>query len=302
MLTSRSMGSQSARPAVHAGRWYPADARTLEREIDEYLNRARITTASGGAPEPAPLGDLVALIVPHAGLRYSGPVAAFAYLRLARHVFDAIVLVGPSHFDLFDGVALYPGGAFATPLGPLSIDAELGARLADRCPLIKENAWPHLREHSLEMQLPFLRRLLPAVPIVPLLMGRQTPATIHALSAALSEVACRCRVLLVASSDLSHFEDARRAAELDHEVIACVEAFETEGLLALLAANPAHACGGGPIVAVMEAARAMGAVDARVLRYADSGDVSGDKTSVVGYLAAALGRAPVERSSLPDGL
>ena len=147
----------------------------------------------------------------------------------------------------------------------------------------------HAREHSLEMQLPFLSHLAPGVPIVPLLMGYQTAETAAALGDALALALRGRKALIVASTDLSHYHDAAAASALDQVVIDCVARFDTDGLQAALDARPEHACGGGPTVAVMRAARAAGASDAVILNYADSGDVSGDKSSVVGYLAAAFG-------------
>jgi AmmeMemoRadiSam system protein B len=161
--------------------------------------------------------------------------------------------------------------------------------------IVSERKGPHEREHSLEMQLPFLRRLLPDVPIVPMLMGFQRRETILELAAALASAFKGRRTLLVASTDLSHYFDAESAAAYDGRVAARVAAFDPEGLLALFEEYPEHergryvACGGGPAIAVMLAARALGATDARVLKYAHSGEVSGDYDGVVGYLAAALG-------------
>ena len=142
------------------------------------------------------------------------------------------------------------------------------------------------------MQLPFIAHLLPGVPIVPLVMGHQTRETAFALGDAIAPRGrgrdARRRVLLVASSDLSHYEDAATRRALDAVVIRHVEALDAEGLMDALEREPRHACGGGPMVAVLHAARQLGARGARVLRYADSGDVSGDKSSVVGYMAAAI--------------
>jgi AmmeMemoRadiSam system protein B len=142
------------------------------------------------------------------------------------------------------------------------------------------------------MQLPFLKHLAPDVPIVPLVMGHQTASTADALGEALAAVLRGRRALVIASTDLSHYYDATTAAALDRVVIDCVARFDPDSLQHALDARPDHACGGGPTVAVMRAARALGAADAVVLQYADSGDVSGDKSAVVGYLAAALGRFP----------
>ena len=272
----------NVRKAVVAGTWYPKTAAPLAAAIDGHL-----AAADRAGSEPA--GDLVALIAPHAGLIYSGPVAAHAYRLLRGRAFDVAVLVGPSHVAGFDGVALYASGGFETPFGILPIDVDCARAIAAATPIVREATAPHGREHSLEMQLPFLARLAPGVPIVPLLMGYQTAATAAALGDALA-VALRGRTaLLVASTDLSHYHDAATALALDRIVIDCVSRFDADGLQAALDAEPHHACGGGPTVSVMHAAHLLGARDAVVLNYADSGDVSGDKSSVVGYLAAALG-------------
>ncbi|HEV8209343.1 MAG TPA: AmmeMemoRadiSam system protein B [Vicinamibacterales bacterium] len=270
------------REAAVAGTWYPGTAASLAAAVDGHLASADV----GGVQVH---GDLVALIAPHAGLKYSGPVAAHAYRLLRDRRFDVAVLVGPSHFVGFDGVALYPSGGFDTPVGVMSIDAGCARAIAAASPVVHERPGAHAREHSLEMQLPFLSRLAPAVPIVPLLMGYQTAETAAALGAALAIALDGRKALLIASTDLSHYHDAKAASALDHVVIDCVARFDADGLQTALAATPEHACGGGPMVAVMRAARAAGARDARILHYADSGDVSGDKSSVVGYLAAAFG-------------
>lgn len=268
------------RPAAVAGSWYPAAPEQLAREVDRYL---------AAAADP-PAGDLVAIIAPHAGLKYSGPVAAHAYRLLAGRTIDVAVLVGPSHFVGFDGVALYDRGAFESPFGPCRIAetcASAIAAAAGTC--IKELASAHAREHSLEMQLPFLKRVAPHAAIVPLVIGYQTRDTICDLAGALATGLKGCRAVLIASTDLSHYHDAVTASRLDGRVIELVRTFDPEALLEALEARPEHACGGGAIVAVMMAARALGARAARVLKYGDSGDVSGDKDTVVGYLAAAIG-------------
>lgn len=220
---------------------------------------------------------------------YSGPVAAHAYCLVRGRAFDRVVLVGPSHFVGFEGVSIVADGGFASPFGVASIDAACARALLAASPVIREHPPAHAREHSLEMQLPFVQRLAPGAPIVPLVMGHQTASTATALGDALARVLRGSRTLLVASTDLSHYHEAPAAAALDRVVIDCVSRFDADGLQAALDQEPDHACGGGPTVAVMRAARELGARDAVVLNYADSGDVSGDKSSVVGYLAAALG-------------
>ena len=272
------------RAAAVAGTWYPGTAAALRAEVDRYLTAADDAAAS--APEPP--ARLHALIAPHAGLIYSGPVAAHAYRALRGRAFDVIVLIGPSHYVPFEGVSVIPSGACATPLGPLAIDAALAAGLMQASPQVTDFPDAHRREHSLELQFPFLAALAPATPILPLVMGHQSRAASFALADALVEALGRRRVLLVASSDLSHFHARPAAARLDAEVIDRVDAFDEDGLMSLLERNPGHACGGGPMVTVLRAARALGAASAGVAHYADSGDVSGDTSSVVGYLAAVV--------------
>jgi len=270
------------RRAAVAGTWYPGSAPALAAAVDRHLAAAARDGAVGCA-------DLVGLVAPHAGLMYSGPVAAYAYRLLRQRAFDVAVLVGPSHFVGFDGVSIHPSGGFETPLGVAPIDEECAAALMRATPIVREHPAAHAREHSLEMQLPFLQRLAPDAKIVPLVMGFQTAETARALGDALAAAIARKKALLVASTDLSHYHDAATASRLDAVVIDHVSRFDVDGLQATLDARPEHACGGGPLVAVMRAARQVGARDAVVLQYADSGDVSGDKTAVVGYLAAALG-------------
>lgn len=272
------------RPAAVAGTWYPGIAGALTAEVDAYV---------AAAADPPP-GQVQAIVAPHAGLMFSGPVGAYAYKAAAAGSYDVAVLVGPSHFAAFDGVALWPDGAFESPLGNAAID-EAGARAISAAPIVQSLPAAHRREHSLEMQLPFLRRLLPDLPIVPLLIGFQRRETIEALAAALATAFSGRRALLVASTDLSHYFDAATAATLDGRVREHVTAFDPEGLLDLFEQYPESergryvACGGGAAIAVMIAARTLGARHGRVLKYAHSGEVSGDNDGVVGYMAAALG-------------
>lgn len=219
---------------------------------------------------------------------YSGPVAAYAYELVRGCVYEAVVLVGPSHFVGFEGVSPWPRGAWESPLGRIAVAEDLAATIAKAGGIVQEYPAAHRREHSLEMQLPFLARLLPGVPIVPLVMGYQTRGTAEELGDLLAGALGGRNVLLVASSDLSHYHDARTATALDAVVLRHVDAFDPEGLMRALEDEPGHACGGGPMVSVLRAARALGATRAHVLRYADSGDISGDKDAVVGYMAAAM--------------
>jgi AmmeMemoRadiSam system protein B len=270
-------GPTPLRRAAFAGQWYPGTPDALAAAVDRCLSpHSRISR-------------VVALVSPHAGLIYSGPVAGHGYAAVAGGTFDVVVLVGPSHYTPFSGVALSARGAFDSPLGALRIDEPLADRLSALTPLIRVDPAVHAQEHSLELQLPFLSRVLPDVPILPLLMGTQDAGTASVLSDALSTALAGRRALLVASSDLSHYLDRTRASALDKIVLERLERFDSEGLQAALDRQPNHACGGGPIVAVMRTARALGATNAAVLRYADSGDVSGDVGHVVGYVSAMFG-------------
>ena len=276
--------AMAIRPAAHAGSWYPGTAAALTADVDGYVADATVPTAS----------RLDAIVAPHAGLMFSGRIGAYAYKLAARHPYDVALVVGPSHYYAFDGVAVWPQGGFESPLGVAPIHEEAANEIL-RAPVAQPLPAAHGREHSLEMQLPFLRRLLPAVPIVPMLMGFQQRGTIDALSDALATVARNRATLLIASTDLSHFFDAATAASLDARVQECVEAFDPDGLHDIFEEYPEDqrgryvACGGGPAIAVMKAARALGAREGRVLKYGHSGEVSGDNGGVVGYMAAACG-------------
>ena len=192
-------------------------------------------------------------------------------------------------------MAIWPAGAFETPLGSVAVEAAVADRLL-ASPVVGTHPTAHDREHALEMQLPFLQEVLPGVPMVPLLLGYQERPTIEALAEALAEACAGLSPLLVASTDLSHYFDAARAAALDQVVVDHVARFDAAGLLAEYEGYPLNergryvACGGGAAIAVMLAAARLGADRARVLRRADSGDVSGDKSAVVGYLAATFER------------
>lgn len=271
----------SVRRSSVAGTWYPNDPTRLVAHLDRYLERARVED---------PAGRLRAIVSPHAGLMYSGPVAAYAYNAARRQRHSALVLVGPSHFVPFHGVSIWPDGQWETPLGPVPVERDLAAAIASASSHVIELPAAHGREHSLEMQMPFVAHLLPGVPIVPMVMGQQTRETAFALGEAIARAvsAHAPDALLIASSDLSHYEDAATAESLDRIVIRHVESLDADGLMRALEEEPRHACGGGPMVSVMDAARRLGATQARLLQYADSGDVSGDKSSVVGYMAAAI--------------
>jgi hypothetical protein len=280
--------ANDVRRAAFAGTWYSAKPAELGADVDAYLAAVDIVSD----------GDLLAVIAPHAGLLYSGPVAAWSYRMLAGRPIDVLVLVGPSHYAAFDGVAVDDREAYESPLGLTPVSQSDARQLAVASPAVRVDRHVHSHEHALEMQLPFLQRVAPGVPIVPVLMGEQSRDTVDALARVLTTTFAGRRVVLVASTDLSHFFASTDAARLDARVIGHVERADAEGLMTELERYPEHergrfvACGGGPAVSVLRTATALGARAGRLLKYGDSGDVSGDHDHVVGYLAAAVGSWP----------
>jgi hypothetical protein len=264
-----------------AGFFYPADPARLAREIDAFL---------GAAPAIPLAGPPLALVVPHAGIMYSGGVAALAFRQLQAGAIERVFLLGPSHRLTFPGIAAWDGSAFRTPLGDVPVDrgaiAELAARGAE---VVRVRPAAHEEEHALEVELPFLSRRLGAFRLVPLLMGRQDAESAHQVGRLLAEVLVPgAGDLLVASSDLSHYHRYEEAVELDRQALERVAELDAEGFLQGLAEQRFEACGGGPIGAGLIAGHLLGARTAQVLGYQNSGDVTGDRERVVGYAACAL--------------
>jgi AmmeMemoRadiSam system protein B/AmmeMemoRadiSam system protein A len=262
--------------------FYPSDPDELAAEIDRHLAKAE-------TPDLA--GEVVALICPHAGYRYSGGVAASAYAYVRDIPFDTAVVVAPSHKFPFRIASVYGGDGYATPLGVVPVDRELADAISGDVGGFAYQPRAHSQEHSLEVQVPFLQRVLGDFEIVPIVLGEQTESAVRLLASTIADAvkeATGKRVLIVASTDLSHFHDQETAVELDSHVIEAVGAFDPEGLLASLARGECEACGGGPAATVMMAARELGATESTVVGYATSGDVTGDKSQVVGYMAAVL--------------
>ena len=269
------------RKAAVAGSWYPGTAPAITAEVDGYLD---------AAGEVSVAGRLIALISPHAGLRYSGPVAAHGYGLLRGRESLTVVLVGPSHRAAFDGVAVHAHGSWVTPLGRVPVDEDVAEALLASSQEVVEEPGVHRDEHSLEMQMPFLQRLVPGLKIVPAMMGTQSREEVDVFAAGLAgALEGRDDVVIVASSDLSHFEPADVANRVDAVVVEQVAQFDPDALMGRLETHHNVACGGGPMVTVMKAARALGADQATILKYGDSGDVGEhDRSRVVGYLSAAL--------------
>jgi MEMO1 family protein len=269
---------QEIRRSEIAGSWYPGDAKALKNTIEGYFRKA---------PDPAIPGKVVGLVAPHAGYSYSGQVAAYAYKLVRGETYDAVIVISPSHRYHFQGVSLYGGGGYETPLGVVPVNRDLSERLLAASTLIADLPAAHTGEHALEIQLPFLQVALGAFTLAPLIMGSQDRKTCEALAAAIHQAAGP-NVLIVGSSDLSHFHSYDEAVRLDKIVLDHLAGMDAPGLLRDLSMGRGEACGGGPAATALMAALKRGADRAEILRYANSGDVTGERGSVVGYAAAAF--------------
>ncbi len=268
-------------PAV-AGTFYPKDSGELSELLDRLLGQAK--------PAPEPDRALRAILAPHAAYALSGAVAAEAFHCAAGRDITTVVLVGPDHYVGFEGVAVYPDGAFRTPLGDVPIDRDLARLFLEAGGGMQAAPEAHRREHALEVQVPFIQKVLPNAEIVPVLMGFRSRTNVEILANVLSRALDNPKVMLVATTDLSHYHPRDVACELDGRVAALVRAFAPTSLWEELREGRVEACGGDPMVAVMLGAAISGAGASRVLKYCDSGEASGDVASVVGYLSAAFYR------------
>jgi hypothetical protein len=265
-------------PAV-AGMFYPLERSVLDREVDALLNRVEVEEIKG---------ELRGLISPHAGYIYSGYTAAHGYRLLKGKSVQTVVIIAPSHREYFRGVSVFSGSAYRTPLGILEVDDELRSELVRDGGVIEASLSGHREEHAIEVQLPFLQKVLAEFKILPIVMGDQQREFCVALGERLGRILNGKNALLVASSDLSHYYSYDVACKLDQVVVNDVRGFDEERLLKDLDTQQAEACGGGPIAAVLIAAKKLGADKVEVLNYCNSGDVTGDKDGVVGYLSAAV--------------
>ncbi len=266
------------RPAV-AGRFYPSSPTELAAQIDTFLDKADVSSFQG---------RVMALVSPHAGYVYSGQVAAYGYKTVQGKSFDLVVVLAPSHRVYFKGASVYAVGDYLTPLGVAPVDQEACKALMERDRFIQFHPQVHEQEHSLEVQVPFIQRVLKEFKLLPIVMGNQDVEASRRLTDALFPVLKDKKVLVVASSDLSHYHTDREARELDRRIIQAVERFRPEALSKVLSEGKGEACGGGPIMTAMMLSALLGATRARVLAYATSGDVSGDRQAVVGYLSAVF--------------
>jgi AmmeMemoRadiSam system protein B len=267
------------RKSVIAGSWYPGNPAILKADIERFFHRVTDQDIDG---------EVVGLIVPHAGYVYSGQVAAYAYKKIRGGAFDAVIVIGPSHRAYFNGVSVYNKGGYETPLGVVPVDVGLANRIMSQSGTIAYIPAAHLQEHSIEIQLPFLQVALGEFHFVPLVMGDQSRQASETLAESIRAAVGDQKVLVVGSSDLSHFHSYDKATKLDHVAISHMVKMDGQGLLRDLENNACEACGGGSMVAAMMVSQKLGAESAAMLKYANSGDVAGDKKSVVGYASAVF--------------
>lgn len=272
----------SIQKPVVAGSFYPAESILLAGQIDKYLKDA-------GA-EAVP-GDIIALISPHAGYIYSGPVAAFGYKAISGRRYDTVVIIGISHHVLFDGVAYLGKDFYRTPLGDVPVDLEFTRKLAKaEKNALCEDPRAYKEEHSAEVQIPFLQASLKDFKIVVLLMGRPDYTTCTRLARGLVKVIKESgrKVLIVASTDLSHFYQYDDAAAKDRVTLSELLKFDAGRLAESVSAGECELCGSAPVVTALIAGKDLGADRIRVLKYANSGDTAGDRSRVVGYASVVI--------------
>jgi MEMO1 family protein len=259
------------RPPAVAGRFYPSDPRELARQIELYT--------SGGLEKIRARG----CVVPHAGYVYSGHVAGAVYSSL--EIPARCILLGPRHYPRGESIAILTEGSFETPFGEARIDSALAAELARACPCLREDSVAHEREHSLEVQLPFLQRLAGEFRFVPVVLGTDRYPAIEELGHAVAQVVAAQHepVLVVASSDMNHYESDAITRVKDERAIARVLGLDPRGLYETVRNEGITMCGYAATVAMLVAVRELGAREATLVRYATSGDVNGDREQVVGY-------------------
>lgn len=266
------------RESIHAGSWYPGTERELTKQIKSFLEKARSKVH----------GEVYGLVSPHAGYIYSGPVAAFAYKTVEGKEFDVVIVIGPSHRHGFYGASVDMKAGRRTPLGTIEYDLELAKRIATEDKSIVYEPAAHDAEHSVEIQMPFVQTVIKKFKAIEIVMGTQDYKTCESLSKAIVKATKGKKILIIASSDLSHYHSQKQAEELDNLVVEAVAKYDPELLYNRLKTDSCEACGGGPIITAMLVTQNMGATKAKPLLYATSGDITGDRSQVVGYMAAAF--------------
>jgi len=276
------MNTTIRQPAV-AGRFYPRNAQRLREEIETF------TTVRAAAEQQAePVIRALGCIAPHAGYAYSGAVAGALYRRL--ELPRRYVILCPNHTGQGKPLAIMSEGAWHTPLGDADIDSEVAESLKSAMPLLNEDSEAHRYEHALEVQIPFLQVLAPGFRFVPITIGTSDFQALSQLGLAIAEVLMKLGepAMVIASSDMNHYENDSVTRTKDRRAIEQVLALNPRGLYDTVREGNISMCGYAPATVMLTAARAMGATGAELVRYATSGDVSGDRDMVVGYAGIAV--------------
>lgn len=270
------MGTSSVRHPAVAGRFYPKEQRKLLADIRSYVHPAATTIAALGC------------IVPHAGYMYSGHVAGAVYAHL--EIPERCIVLCPNHTGMGTPLSIMSTGAWETPLGEVPIDSELASALLERFPLLSEDSSAHLAEHAIEVQLPFLQTRRKNLRFVPVAIGTRQFEALEAFGQAIGEVISRAQepILVLASSDMNHYESDPVTRAKDHRAIDRILALDPKGLHEVVMNEEISMCGFGPAVAMLTAAKRLGATRAELIKYATSGDISGDRQMVVGYAGIAV--------------
>ncbi len=264
---------------VVAGKFYPDNREKLSSMIKLFLSSASLIDLEG---------ELLGMMVPHAGYIYSGPVAAYAYRQLGTRDYQRVVILAPSHHVRYPGVSVLDMEAYQTPLGRIPIDREAVRALIASRDWIAYEPGLYEKEHSLEVQLPFLQQTLSDFKIIPLIMGDSSPPLCRKLATVLLKTLGTEGVLYLASSDMSHFFTYDRANDMDKLTLEKIKSLDTQTLFQFQMEGKTQLCGLGPVMTLMELFQKLGGGKVKILRYANSGDVTGDKSRVVGYGAAAF--------------
>jgi len=275
------------KPAV-AGSFYEASRERLKEQIERcFLHKL----GPGKLPQlSSAIGRrVVALVCPHAGYMYSGPLAARSYGRLAEHgKVESFIILGPNHTGLGSAVSMYAEGAWETPLGEAEIDSELAAEIKRNCGMIDAEEEAHRYEHSIEVQIPFLQYVQGHVKFVPICMMLQDLVTSVEVGESVAKVVKGRNVVILASTDMSHYEPHDRTIAKDKFAIDAILRLDEKSLQEVVEKRSITMCGYGPVTAALRAAKALGASKASLLGYGTSGDTSGDYGSVVGYLSVEI--------------
>jgi AmmeMemoRadiSam system protein B len=269
------MQPQAVRPPAVAGRFYPGRPETLSRDLEKYL---------GPEPENAEkIENAWGCVVPHAGYMYSGHVAGAVYRRLPARA--SYVILCPNHTGRGAPLAMMSAGSWQTPLGQVAIDSALAKSVRQGCHLVTDDAAAHADEHSLEVQLPFLQRMVKTFSFVPIAIGVGGFASLESLGHGLAQAARRYDqpFLVVASSDMNHYEPDGITRVKDRKAIERILELDAAGLYDVLRREDISMCGYGPAIAMLTFAKDMGARKAELIKYATSADTSGDRSAVVGY-------------------